>query len=78
MGEKLNWAKGPTAVLVSMKPHAKAVATGIKRQEQWRAFRESFPGKIRPGIKVIMMEEGQEAPLFVETILGLFDETMPG
>ena len=78
MAEKLNRAKGPTAILVSMKPHAKALATGIMRQEQWQAFRESFLEKIRPGIKVVMLEEGQEAPLFVETILGLFDEMMPG
>lgn len=74
MAEKLNKATGPTAMLIGL----------LKGGEEWRitrmkAFHDAFMEDIDPKIKVVVLENGGIAdPLFVKTILTIFDEMMPG
>ena len=82
MAEKLNMATGPAAVVIpadrfrdSEIPKG-AIPAGSNPNLGLEAFHKALTRHIKPEVKVIKLDAGESEPLFVETILSLFDEMM--
>jgi len=77
VAEKLNKAKGPTAVVIPLigwiegDRHPKSP---FHDPEGGRAFSQALKSKLKPEVKVIEVDAHINDPLFSETILRLFDE----
>jgi len=77
IAEKLNKAKGPTAVIIPTVPDKKAQLPGLNRlydPEGMEALRKVLKSNLKPDIKVIEVESGINEPPFIEKLLELFDE----
>ena len=77
VADKLNRAKGPTAVVIPLvgwiegDRHPKSP---FHDPEGGRAFSQALKSKLKPEVKVIEIDAHINDPLFSETILRLFDE----
>ena len=75
--EKLNRARGPTAIVIPLigwiegDRHPKSP---FHDSEGGRAFSQALKSKLKPEVKVIEVDAHINDPLFSETILRLFDE----
>jgi uncharacterized protein (UPF0261 family) len=81
MAEKLNMAKGPTAVVLplqGMGPMPISTFTSpeaeVESQKGWAGFRRSIKSKLRPEIKYRELDVTFNDPLYSNTVLELFDE----
>jgi uncharacterized protein (UPF0261 family) len=83
MAEKLNMAKGPTAVvfplqgigwksgsLFSNPERAAALQNGLA------AFRRNIKAKLNPEIKYIELDVDFNDPIYLDTVLEVFDDMM--
>jgi len=97
MAEKLNKARGPTAVVIPMKSVGElsgprrpdidsskseraafgeaVMSTSLKGME---ALRKALMKDIKPEVKVVVLDASFNDPLYVDTVLALFDEMMVG
>jgi uncharacterized protein (UPF0261 family) len=83
MAEKLNMAKGPTAVVLPLQGMGPNPITSFTSPEAeaesrkgWAGFRRSIKRKLRPEIKYIEIDVTFNDPLYTNTVLKLFDEMM--
>jgi uncharacterized protein (UPF0261 family) len=82
MAEKLNMATGPTAVVIPAERFRDsdipkgAMPAAFKPGLGLKAFHKALMRHLKPEVKVIKVDAGESEPLFVETILSLFDEMM--
>jgi uncharacterized protein (UPF0261 family) len=77
IAEKLNKAKGPTAVIIPVVPDKRTQLPGLNRLwdlEGMKALSKVLKSNLKPNIKVIEVESGINEPLFIEKLLELFDE----
>jgi uncharacterized protein (UPF0261 family) len=83
MAEKLNMAKGPTAVVLPLQGMGPMPITSFTSPEAeaeslkgWAGFRRNIKRKLRPEIKYIEIDVTFNDPLYTNTVLKLFDEMM--
>ena len=85
IAEKLNKAKGPSAMVLPLQslgmavmpnnPHASQEAIEIS-QKGWQWFKKNLIANLSPKIKYIELDTTFNDPLYTKTILELFDEMM--
>jgi uncharacterized protein (UPF0261 family) len=81
MAEKLNMAKGPTAVVLPLQgmgpmpiPSFTSPEAEAESQKGWAGFRRSIKRTLRPEIKYRELDVTFNDPLYTDTVLKLFDE----
>jgi len=84
MAEKLNRAKGPTAVVLPlqsmgpMPPHLTSPEAVEERKKGWSEFQRNIKSKLKPKIKYIEMDVTFNDPIYTNAVLDLFDEFQTG
>jgi uncharacterized protein (UPF0261 family) len=83
MAEKLNRAKGPTAVVLPLQgmgpmpfPPLASPEAEAEAQRGWTGFRRNIKQMLKPEIEYIEIDVTFNDSLYVDTVLKLFDEMM--
>ena len=80
MAEKLNRAKGPTAVVLPlqgmgpMPPYLSSPEAEKELKKGWSAFQSNIKSKLDPKIKYIELNVTFNDPIYTSAVLDLFDE----
>ena len=80
MAEKLNRAKGPTAVVLPlqgmgpMPGHLSSPEADKELEKGWEDFRQSIKKRLNKGVRYIELDVTFNDPLYTETVLKVFDE----
>jgi uncharacterized protein (UPF0261 family) len=80
MAEKLNRAKGPTAVVFpvqgigTMRGPLSSAEMDAEAKKGWAGFRTNIRSKLKPGIKYVELDATFNDPLYTKTVLDIFDE----
>jgi uncharacterized protein (UPF0261 family) len=81
MAEKLNRAKGPTAVVLPLQgmgpmpiPSFTSPEAEAESQKGWAGFRRSIKSKLKPEVKYRELDVTFNDPVYTKAVLELFDE----
>jgi uncharacterized protein (UPF0261 family) len=83
MAEKLNGAKGPTALVLPLKglgpmpfPPLASPEAEADARKGWAGFRRNIKNRLRPDVEYIELDVTFNDSLYVDTVIELFDEMM--
>jgi uncharacterized protein (UPF0261 family) len=76
MAEKLNRAKGPTAVVLPLKSPLGAKKLGIEHPEGMAAFRKEFKLALKPQVNYVEVDASTDDKEFTDCILTMMDDMM--
>jgi uncharacterized protein (UPF0261 family) len=81
MAEKMNRAKGPTALVLPFQglgpspiPEFTSPETEVETERGWEEFRRNIKRKLKSGITYIELDVTFNDPLYTKTVLELFDD----